>query len=393
MAGRAPRRSVAWVAALFLATACKTIPLSGDPTEPAQQRPAPAHLFDMEWWSPLVKPSLLEFLPIEPASPAIDADNGRVVVCTRDGMVRALSPQTGKQEWEFKTYGRCYAGATIFEGIVYVPGGDGTLYALRSANGALLWSYKAQEELVTSPVLSGGKILLVSGSDTLIAVDVQTGKWVWQHRRDPPSGFTIHGASTPLVHDGMAYVGFSDGYLVAVSISDGVPKWEKNLSPSGGQQFLDADASPLLDPLGKRIYVASYKAGVYALSTANGNVEWFSAQAGVTTLLARDEMLLATGDGKVTALAKAAGQVLWSVDLSSEGKVPMAGQRPLLTPSHLLVPTSKALVFIDPRSGQVKTSWNPGKGITATPTRLGQRLYVLSNLGTVFAMKLAGNGG
>jgi outer membrane protein assembly factor BamB len=149
----------------------------------------------------------------------------------------------------------------------------------------------------------------------------------------------------------------------------------------------------VLDVSGTRIYVASFKAGVYALATATGNVEWVSAQTGTTTLLARDEMLLATGDGKVTALARNGGQVLWSVDLSSEGKVAMAGQRPLLTPGYLLVPTSKALVFIDPRSGQVKTSWNPGKGVTATPARLGQRLYVLTNLGTVFAMKLVGAGG
>ncbi len=388
---RSPRVAVGLWASLLLGGACKTIPLSGDPTVPNEQRAAPAHLFDVEWWTPLVKPALLEFLPTEPAAPVIDPDTERVIVCTRDGMVRALSPITGKQEWEFKTYGRCYAGATIADGIVYLPGGDGTLYAIRSANGALLWSYKAQEELVTSPVLADGKLLLVSGSDTLIAVDAQTGKWVWQHRRDAPSGFTIHGASTPLVHEGHVFVGFSDGYLVSVALGDGVPSWERNLAPSGGMQFLDADASPVLDASGKRIYVASYKSGVYALSASTGAVEWFSAQPGITTLQRRGQTLLGTGDGKVFALSQQAGQVLWSIDLSAEGKQAMAGQRPLLTPGFLLVPTSKALVFIDPRSGQVTTSWNPGKGVSATPARIGNRLYVLSNLGTVFAMRLTGS--
>lgn len=379
--------------AAFSTAACKTIPLGGDPTQPEQQRAAPGHLYDVEWWTTLVKPGLLEFLPSEPAAPAIDADTDSVIVCTRDGMVRSLSPATGKQQWEYKTFGRCFAGPTIAEGVVYVPGGDGTLYALRSANGSLLWSYKALEDLVTSPVLAGGKLLMMSGNDTLFAVDAQSGKWLWQHRRDPPSGFTIRGASTPLVHEDTVYVGFSDGYVVAVSLGDGVARWEKNLSPSGGQQFIDADASPVLDARGNRIYVASYKVGVYALSTATGNIEWLAAQPGVTTLLGDGDKLLATGGDKVVALNKAGGQVLWSIDLSADGQSAMAGQAPLLTPSHLLVPTSKALVFIDPRSGQIATSWNPGKGVTATPTRVGQRLYVLSNLGTVFALRLTGNNG
>jgi hypothetical protein len=54
----------------------------------------------------------------------------------------------------------------------------------------------------------------------------------------------------------------------------------------------------------------------------------------------------------------------------------------------LVVPTSHALLFVDPRDGIARVSWNPGKGITATPFGIDSRLYVLSNLGHLYALRL-----
>jgi hypothetical protein len=62
------------------------------------------------------------------------------------------------------------------------------------------------------------------------------------------------------------------------------------------------------------------------------------------------------------------------------------------------VPTSTALAFVEPTSGKVRAMWNPGRGVTATPAgassvRFGSRLYVVSNLGTVFALQMVSTGG
>ncbi len=69
-----------------------------------------------------------------------------------------------------------------------------------------------------------------------------------------------------------------------------------------------------------------------------------------------------------------------------------------MTRGYLVVPTSTALTFVDPTVGKVRAAWNPGRGVTATPTRFvsardGNRLYVLTNLGTLFALQLTGSGG
>ena len=375
------------LAALFLALGgCRSVPLASDPTVPGSV-PGPPAIFAIDWWVRLVSPPMWEFAPRETAQPAIDPDTGRVIVLTRDGFVRSLSPENGKVEWEYKTQGPFNAGALLREGVAYVPGGDGTLYALKLGSGELLWKYGSGEELATTPVYTGGKLLVASQSDTLFAVDAASGKWVWQYRRDPPSGFTIRGAAAPRVDSGIAYIGFADGTIVAIAVADGVAKWERALTTSGGHQFLDADATPVMDETG-RLFVASYKEGVFCLDAATGDVQWHTVQAGVTSLLPRGDVLVTAGDGQMGALLSADGKSLWSLDLEAR-----AARQPLLANGLLVVPTNGALTFVDPATGRARESWNPGKGVSATPGRAQNRLYVLSNLGLVYAMRLVGRGG
>lgn len=371
-----------WCAAL---AACHTVPLAADPMSP-RRKPAPIAVYEIEWWVPLVPPSLWEIGPREPASPGVDPATGTVVVATRDGFVRAMSID-GVKVWEFKTQGPFAAGPAVEEGVAYVPGGDGNLYALELETGKPLWTFAANEELVTTPVLLPDKVLVVSQADTLFAVDRETGKWAWQYRRDPPAGFTVRGASAPRALGETLFIGFADGYLVALSAADGVVRWERALSTSGGNEFLDVDTAPVVSD-GDRVYAASYKDGIYALNAATGEVLWHSPRAGVTSLLPRGDVLFTTGDASVGAVARDSGRVLWSLDL--EGR---AGQPPALSKGLLVVPTGDALLFVEPASGRARVAWDPGEGVSATPTRSAQRLYVLSNRGTLYAMRILGGAG
>lgn len=385
--------------ALVLA-GCKAIPLNEDPTVPFREAHVsfPA-LYEVAWSTPLVKLGLLEYQPTEPASPAVDPDTERIYVATRDGFVRCLSPIDGKVEWEFKTQGRFVSGPTLHEGIVYVAGGDGLLYALRAMTGEKLWAFKANEELVSAPTVAGDRVLVASQSETVFAVNRETGAWLWQYRRDSPSGFTVRGTSTPVVGPELAYMGFADGYLVALNLESGVAIWEKRLSVSGGTQFLDVDTTPVL--VGNRLYVASYLDGVSALDARTGDLAWTTKHGGLTALLSRGNTLFATGDGSLTAFDVTHGRRLWSLNLSdkpTKGKSVNAGRALTMARGYIVVPTSTALAFVEPTSGRVRTMWNPGRGVTATPVgsaspRFGSRLYVMSNLGTVFALQLVSTGG
>jgi outer membrane protein assembly factor BamB len=377
---------------------CRSIPLSADPTAAAaDEHLSPARLYAVDWWRPLVTPTLLEFQPSEGAAPAVNPDTDSIIVGTRDGYLRSLSPRDGAVEWEFKTRGSFYAGPTIVDGVVYVAGSDGFLRALTAASGKELWHWQAGEELVTAPVVVGERVLVASQAETVFAVEARSGKWQWQYRRDAPPGFTVRGAARPQVVGDQVLTGFADGHLVSLGLGDGVARWEQKLSVSG-QQFLDVDTAPVAGG-SEVVYVASYRDGVYALSAKGGDVLWNTARPGITSLVKTGEVLYATGDGALSAVETQQGRTLWTLDLSErtpKGRTGNSGRAPIFTRGLVLVPTSTALVFVDPTSVSVKVAWNPGRGVTATPVRsssrrFGNRLYVLSNLGTLFALQLAGS--
>jgi outer membrane protein assembly factor BamB len=364
---------------------CRYIPLYQDPTVHEVSSRPPLALYTVEWWLPLVRRGSWEYLPREVASPAADPETGRVIVLTRDGTVRAIS-ESGQLEWTFQTEGHFAVGARVQQGMAYVPGGDGFLYALHADSGELAWKYDAGEELVTQPLLASGNILVCTVNDILLAIDAASGKQRWRYRRESVTGFTVRGASTPKVHQGVAYVGFSDGYLVAVSLEDGSVKWQRALS-TPAKQFMDVDTSPVLDSEG-RLFAASYKDGIYALDADNGSIQWHTARAGVTSLLLRGPVLFAAGDQEVGALHEETGRPVWSLNLGSR-----AAQAPVLAAGLLVVPTAGPLIFVDPATGRPRSYWNPGKGVSATPLWNRSRLFVLSNLGYLYAMRLHGRGG
>lgn len=383
---------------VLLLVGCQTIPLNEDPTERFSNVSPPA-LFEVAWWSPLVKIGLMEYQPAETASPAIDPESERIIASTRDGVVHCLAPGDGHEVWSINTHGRTFAGATVFEGVAFIPGGDGVLRAVRVSNGDVLWEYKASEELVTAPVIFGEKVIIASQTEGVFAVDRNTGKWIWQYRRDPPNGFSIRGTATPVVSDGQVFMGFADGSLVALGLEDGVARWERRLTTSGGTQFLDVDTTVAVDGRG-HVFAASIKDGVFGLDAKTGDIEWNTARPGITAVLLSGSTLFLSGDGYLSAMETRKGRLVWSLDLSdrtSKGRIGNAGRTLTLSRGYVVVPTSTGLAFVEPTAGRVREVWNPGRGVTATPTRFnspkhGPRLFVLSNLGTVYALDMVSRG-
>src|SRR5438046_398797 len=262
------RGTLAALAAVWSAAGCLRAPDVKDigvSAEPAVRR----LVYSVDWWTKLVPDQFLEYGPRELGTPALDPETNRLIVGTRDGKLRSVG-EGGQVAWTFTTRGPFESGPTVQGGVVYAACADGTLSALTAKTGNLLWQYDAKEELATQPVVAGGKVLVAAQSDVVLAVDEKTGKWLWQYRRDTPSGFTIRGASRPTVQGGVAYVGFSDGELVALHVDDGSVKWQRSLSKAG--QYVDVDTTPIADGAG-RVYAASYKDGLFALDAEPGAVK------------------------------------------------------------------------------------------------------------------------
>jgi outer membrane protein assembly factor BamB len=370
------------LAAVVVGCAGGRIPVPQDPFAP--EPPPPLAVYTINFWQPLVEAPSMEFIPRESSTPALDTASGRVVVGTRDGILRSVGIG-GRVRWQLVTPAPFSAGVLVKDGVVYSPGGDGVLRALRADTGALLWSYDAGEELVTVPVLADGRILVASQAATLYAVNAADGKWVWQYRRTPPAGFILRGASTPVVREGVVYLGFSDGHAAALVAKDGTQVWDRVLST--GTQFVDVSSTPGFDAQG-RLIVASYKDGIFALDPRSGDTVWQTHAAGLAYVLVRGSVIFAAGEDRVVAYSAETGRSLWTTPLPQK-----AGLQPTLGQGMLLIPTGQALLFVDPVTGRVLRRFDPGKGVSATPAVYGADALVLSNLGYVYGMHLSPPGG
>jgi outer membrane protein assembly factor BamB len=307
----------------------------------------------------------------------VDPASGRVVVGTRDGVLRSVSID-GRVRWAVPTPSPFFAGVLIRDGVVYVPGGDGLLRALRADNGALIWTYDCGEELVTIPVMAEGRVLVASQSATLFAVNAADGVWAWQYRRSTPPGFILRGASTPVVREGVVYLGFADGHAAALDAKTGGAIWDRVLST--GTQFIDVSSSPGFDSNGHLI-VSSYKDGIFALDPKSGDTVWQTSVSGLAWVLVRGAVIFSAGEDRIAAYSAETGRNIWTTTLPDR-----AGYQPAMASGILLVPTGRALLFVNPVTGGILRRFDPGKGVTATPGVYGPDALVLSNLGFVYGM-------
>jgi outer membrane protein assembly factor BamB len=262
---------------------------------------------------------------------------------------------------------------------------EGKLFALRASDGAQEWSYDFGGELRQAPVIADGRLLAVSSRNQCGAFDAATGKWLWQYNREFPVNMTVLGHSGVSVKNGTAYVGFSDGFVTGINLTDGLVKWARPLTLKG-QGFSDADATPEL--IGDKVYAASFEDGVYALRADTGEVLWQLNFPGVTRLASHDPYLFAAStSGELWAIDADSGLPVWKF------KFPAAEvTKPIVYHGFVLIGTRPGgLYIVQEDSGEPVQSVQAG-GVTGDLSMAQGQLAFMSENSTVFIMRYGASG-
>lgn len=177
---------------------------------------------------------------------------GIVFFGCRDGHFYAVDAKTGKQNWKHDNrMGWVIASPAVRDGIVYFPTSDGTRFkALDAATGTLKYSVENKAVSFSSPAVVKNMVYFGSSEGRLNALDIATGAARAQFETD---GFKANSAqyiddkgrikpgslytertldglilglnrmfslgsilSSPVVADGVLYVGSTDGNLYAL---------------------------------------------------------------------------------------------------------------------------------------------------------------------------------
>lgn len=179
--------------------------------------------------------------------------DGTVIFGCRDSHLYALDTRSGRQRWSIPTHGSwVISSAAVRDGMVYFATSDsGLFYAVHARDGKTAFSLRFHEwPTFSSPAIAGDYLYLGSHAGGLNAIDLVRQRLAWSFKSD---GAKRHGAqytkadgtpkyeaafasdfyddlivgvtrmmsvgaflSSPVIADGVIYVGSTDGNLYAL---------------------------------------------------------------------------------------------------------------------------------------------------------------------------------
>ncbi|HEX5661797.1 MAG TPA: PQQ-binding-like beta-propeller repeat protein [Polyangiales bacterium] len=347
----------------------------------------------VEWRKELTPARRGNYRPIENAVAAIDEQHGRVYVGATSGALHALNYE-GKPLYRFELHDSIESEPALDPEAdeLYVGTERGELYAFTPSSGKLRWKVQSGAALRQKPMLFRDAIYVLTEEDVIESRARADGAVLWSYKRDRSEGFLVAGHSgLALTDDGLLLSGFNDGTVVALDALDGRPKWERptlgdvpEVEP-GRPRYVDVDTTPV--KIGGFVYAASFGAGIYCLDANNGSVVWRAPEwTGITGLAAADDsaLIVVSADKGIARFELATRSASW-IKPNERGSFGV----PQLARGAVLLGDSKgSLVALGVADGSELGRIDAGHGFLARTSTAGARGYVVTNGGTLLAMRV-----
>ena len=128
-----------------------------------------------------------------------------------------------------------------------------------------LWTFKTGDDIVSTPVIGEGLVFVGSSDGLLYALDFSTGDSVWAFDTGSPL------EASPLVLDKKVYIGSMDGELYALDALSGTLKWTYK---TRGKIIGSANWVLSADGTKKQIVVGSYDSKMHCVDPETGELIW-----------------------------------------------------------------------------------------------------------------------
>jgi outer membrane protein assembly factor BamB len=312
-------------------------------------------------------------------------DGSRIYAASRDGIVTAFDPASGKQIWRTKLEMELSAGPGAGEGRVAVAGKDGLGIVLDAATGKEQWRVDIAAESLATPLIKNDTVVFQSIDNRLDARSLFDGRERWSIVQSTPV-LTIRGSSSPVTVGSTVLAGFDSGRIVAANIDTGVVIWEVLLSPPKGRSDLDrlSDIDGAMALVGQDLYATGYQGRMAALASESGQILWNREVSSYEGIAADWNSVYTTrDDGEIIAMTRANGNELWRNDslLRREPTLPIPFNTTVVVGDF-----EGYLHFFSAIDGEpVARQKIGGAAITSDPFVIANRLYVQSDSGSVSA--------
>ncbi|HOY23664.1 MAG TPA: outer membrane protein assembly factor BamB [Cellvibrio sp.] len=245
---------------------------------------------------------------------ALNRQNGKKLWSTK--ITKEFSGWMGSVVYSFKEKDLNHGitgGISYADGLLYIGNYAGEVVALSATNGKEVWRKQLKGEISSVPQTNGQVVAVQTMNGKLFVLDAKTGADMWFFENPPPV-LTLRGSAAPLVTDSAIFAGFANGRLMAFNPSNGLILWEQRMAlPKGRSELdrmVDIHASPLIkDGI---LFVGTYQGRIAAVARGTGSSVWGVDGSTSENLAASDDKLFVSqSDGKVVAYSLTSGEQLW----------------------------------------------------------------------------------
>jgi len=201
------------------------------------------------------------------ASSPVIAD-GRVIIGSGDGIIRAISMKTGKEIWQFKTDSPVLSSAAVSGKMAIVGSTDSSIYCLNILSGKLNWKVYTNAPVVAVPAIFQDVVYIGSSDGIFRAIDLKTGTTKWEF-----SNIVGFVETQPLVFEGHVIFGAWDGCLYALNAQTGEIDWKWQ---DGRPGVLYSPAACIPVASGDKVYIAAPDRFLSCIDIKSGKTLWRS---------------------------------------------------------------------------------------------------------------------
>jgi outer membrane protein assembly factor BamB len=318
--------------------------------------------------------ALLEFPPA--------VGYGRVFLTTFDGRTYALDARTGRSDWHDDS-GRCgWASPAVDRQLVFValighacdsavPGSDGEVVAFDATTGRIRWR-RVIGPVESSPLVANGLVFVGDWLGRVYALSEQSGRIRWAYTA---SG-KIKGSVALSGH--RVFVGAYDGHVYALDARTGRLIWRATGQPRlGGTGTFYATPAVAYD----RVYIGSTDGRVYSFGAQTGRLRWSYATGGyvyASPAIWRQLVLVGSYDHQFYAFDAATGALRWRFRANG----PISGSATVVDGLVYFSTFNERTYALNAATGHEVWTWPDGK---YSPVVAGDGRLYLTGLGRLYA--------
>lgn len=294
-----------------------------------------------------------------------------------DGRLFSLDPATGHVRWRYNAHRCGWSSPALGEHLVFAafiahrscssPLRNGELLAFSPATGRIRWR-RAIGPCESSPLVANGMVYIGDQDGRVEAFDARTGRLRWRFDTGAPI------KASPTLGGGRIYIGNYAGQLFALDALTGRLRWR---DIAFGNFYSTAAVS------GGRVYVGSLDGYVYAFSAASGKLVWRFGTRGyvyASPALWRGRLVLVGSyDGYFYAIDAGTGSLRWGF----HAEAPISGAASVVGGLVYFSSFAHRTWALTAGSGQVAQTWADGE---YSPAVAGFGRLYLVGLGRIYAL-------